>query len=72
MFNRRKFQAQMVLMGMNMKDLSNNLNINESTLYRKLGNNGDFSREEIGKIIDVLHIDDPMDIFFAESVADTQ
>lgn len=72
MFNRRKFQAQMVLMGMNMKDLSNHLNINESTLYRKLGNNGDFSREEIGKIIDVLHIDDPMDIFFAESVADTQ
>lgn len=72
MFNRRKFQAQMVLMGINMKDLSNLLDINESTLYRKLGNDGDFSREEIGKIIEVLHIENPMDIFFADTIAETQ
>ena len=72
MFNRRKFQAQMVLMGISMKDLSKQLEINESTLYRKLGDDGNFSREEIGKIINILHIENPMDIFFDEGVAETQ
>lgn len=72
MFNRRKFQAQMVLMGISMKDLSKQLEINESTLYRKLGDDGNFSREEIGKIISILHIENPMDIFFDEGVAETQ
>lgn len=72
MFNRRRFQAQMVLMGISMKDLSKQLEINESTLYRKLGDDGNFSREEIGKIINILHIENPMDIFFDEGVAETQ
>lgn len=72
MFNRRKFQAQMVLMGISMKDLSKQLEINESTLYRKLGDDGNFSREEIGKIINILHIENPMDIFFDEGIAETQ
>ena len=72
MFNRRRFQAQMVLMGISMKDLSKQLEINESTLYRKLGDDGNFSREEIGKIINILHIENPMDIFFDEGIAETQ
>lgn len=69
MFDRKKFQAQMVLMGLNAKELSARLGINESTLYRKLNNDGDFSREEIGKLIKILNIEKPVDIFFAEELA---
>ena len=69
MFDRRKFQAQMVLTGINGKELSAQLGINESTFYRKLSNNGDFSRKEIASLIRILNIDDPMDIFFASELA---
>lgn len=69
MFDRRRFQAQMVLKGINGKELSEKLGINESTLYRKLNDNGNFSREEINKLINILDIDDPIAIFFAEEFA---
>lgn len=65
MFDRRRLQAQMVLKGINAKELSKAIGINESTLYRKMNNDGDFSRQEINKIIEVLEIENPMDIFFA-------
>lgn len=69
MFDRRMFQAQMVLKGMNAKEVSSQMGINESTLYRKMSNEGDFSRKEIDKLISILDIEDPMAIFFAESLA---
>jgi transcriptional regulator with XRE-family HTH domain len=72
MFDKRKFQAQMVLMGINGRKLSEMLNINESTLSRKLNDDGNFSREEINKLIEILHIDNPKDIFFADAIAETQ
>ena len=69
MFDKRKFQAQMALKGMNVKEVSSQMGINESTLYRKMSNEGDFSRKEIDKLISILDIEDPMAIFFAESLA---
>ena len=72
MFDKRKFQAQMVLMGINGRKLSEMLNINESTLSRKLNDDGNFNREEINKLIEILHIDNPKDIFFADTIAETQ
>lgn len=65
MFNRRRLQAQMVLKGINAKKLSEALGINESTFYRKMNNDGDFSRQEINTIVEVLEIENPVDIFFA-------
>lgn len=69
MFNRNKLQAQMVLKGMNGKKMAEKLSITEGTFYRKMGNNGDFSREEIQQIADVLEIDDLADIFFAKELS---
>ena len=69
MFERRRLQAQMVLMGMNGKDISEELGINESTFYRKMNNDGDFSRDEIERLIKLLKIEDPMAIFFADFIA---
>ena len=72
MFNRRKLQAQMVLKGYNVSQVAEMLGINSATMYRKLGNDGDFSRTEINQLIDILDIEDIRGIFFAPSVAGMQ
>lgn len=59
----------MVLKGINAKELSDALGINESTFYRKLNNDGDFSRAEIAKITEVLELENPINIFFADNSA---
>lgn len=69
MFDKKRLQAQMVLAGMNVKDVSAALGINETTFYRKLNNDGDFSRKEISQLVDILKIEDPMIIFFADEIA---
>lgn len=72
MFDRRKLQAQMVLKGYNVSQVAEMLGINSATMYRKLSNDGDFSRAEINQLIDILDIKDIAGIFFAPSVADMQ
>ena len=69
MFDRRKLQAQMVLKGYNVSQVAEMLGINSATMYRKLSNDGDFSRAEINQLIDILDIKDIAGIFFAPSVA---
>ena len=69
MFDEKRFRAQMALNGMKMKELASAIGIDESTMYRKISSGGNFMRDEINRIIDVLHIDNPMDIFFAQELA---
>lgn len=69
MFDIKRFKAQLVLKGVTNKMLAEKLGINESTLYRKINADGDFSREEINIMIDFLDIDHPADIFFATELA---
>lgn len=66
MFDERKFRAKLVLEGISIKELAEILGLNESTLYRKIKADGSFTRDEINKMIDVLHIDEPREIFFAQ------
>jgi hypothetical protein len=68
-FDEKRLQAQMILCGISVEKLSELLGINKSTFYRKMKNNGDFSRVEILKMIDILKIDDPISIFFSDNVA---
>ena len=72
MFNRKLFEAQLVLAGVSKEKLAEKLGIYPSTLTRKLQRDGDFTREEINIIVDFLKIDNPLDIFFAEKIAETQ
>lgn len=72
MFDERKFRAQLILVGVSMKGLAARLNINEATLYRKIKNDGSFTREEINIMIDFLHIENPKEIFFTDELAETQ
>ena len=66
MFDKAKFKYFLNVNSLTMKELAERININQSTLYRKIGNNGDFSREEIGRIKKELNLSDEeaMKIFF--------
>ena len=43
MIDKKRLQAQMVLAGMNVKEVSTALGINETTFYRKMNNDGDMN-----------------------------
>ena len=59
----------MVLKEISAKDLAKALDLNEATFYRKLKNDGSFTRGELEVIIQTLDIEDPADIFFAKELA---
>ena len=65
MFDRKRFKAQLVLAGLTSKELAEKLGINEATLYRKINDDGRFTRQEINELIRILNIEDPEPIFFA-------
>lgn len=69
MFDKNRFRAQLALNGMTLRDLASHLQMNESTLYRKINADGNFSREEINRMIVILRIEDPKSIFFADELA---
>lgn len=57
MFNKHKFKASVIAAGMNMEDVASFLELNTSTLYRKINGSSDFTRIEIKKIQDLLNLD---------------
>jgi len=67
MFNEREFEAQLVRKGIKKYELAKRLGMSYTNLYRKI-KTGRFTREEIGKIIDIADIDDPVPIFFADEL----
>ena len=69
MFNKLEFNAQIARKGMLKKDVAKALGIDVSTLYRKMEKDGDFSREEMAILIELLGIEDPKVIFFADGLA---
>jgi hypothetical protein len=69
MFNKLEFNAQIARKGMLKKDVAKALGIDVSTLYRKMEKDGDFSREEMAILIELLGIEDPKEIFFADGLA---
>ena len=69
MFDERRLRAQLALKGMTVKELAEKLDMNESTFYRKVKDDGAFSRKEINAMIDILEIDNPMLIFFTNELA---
>lgn len=66
MFDKRRFMAQLALKGVTLKELAKNLEIDESTLYRKINDDGRFTRKEMNNMIDFLEIEDPNNIFFCQ------
>lgn len=67
MLNVRELKAEMVRHGYNQETLAKAIGMNPRTFYNRI-KSGDFGVNEIEKIMDVLHLESPMDIFFANSV----
>ena len=59
------FRAELAKKGYTQQKLANEMKIAESTLIRKMKNDS-FTMEEANKIIDILDIEKPEDIFFAK------
>ena len=64
-FNKLLLKGYMVAKGYNVKELAGEIGMNEVTLYRKL-NTGNFSRNEIIKIAEILDITDINRVFFCK------
>lgn len=65
MFDKNKYKACVVAAGKTSMEVAQFLGINETTYYRKLSNNGSFTRMEIQGLIQYLNIQNPIEIFFA-------
>ena len=73
MFDERLFRSKVVYNGITLGELASKLEINQSTLTKKL-KDGSFNRQEISRVAEVLHLsdDDVINIFFAEELEKTQ
>lgn len=67
--DRYKLEYEIKSKGVTIEKLCKDLNISRSAFYRKCNGKSEFTQSEIQKIIDYLHIDSPMGIFFADKVS---
>ena len=67
--NKHKLEYEMRKNGVSKAQLCNELGISRSALYRKCNGITEFTQGEIQKIIDYLHLESPMEIFFADKVS---
>lgn len=65
MFDKMQFKKVVSGAGLTMKDVAIKLDIDLSTLYRKMNGQSDFFRNEIITLCEILHIENPHEIFFA-------
>lgn len=57
MFNKNKFKARVVELGLNIEDVAKEISINPATLYRKINGETEFTRKEIQELRIVLDLD---------------
>lgn len=60
-----KLKGLIVANGMTQESLAKEMGITQKTFYLKM-KKGVFGSDEIEKMIEILHIEDPMPIFFAK------
>lgn len=61
--NANLLRAELAKNGMTQKELAQAIGMAQSTLYRKIKNNS-FGIDDVRLIVSVLHIDNPIAIFF--------
>lgn len=55
--------------GISIQEMCEKLCMSRSAFYRKCNGISEFTQSEIQKIVDILDLDSPMGIFFAEKVS---
>ncbi len=63
-----ELKAKIVSKGLTNAKVAEKLNITPKTFYNKM-NKGVFGSDEISKMIDILDIENPMEIFFSKEVS---
>ena len=71
LFNQNLLKAKITEKGTSVISICNAIGICEATFYRKMSRNGDFSRFEISKIVEVLSLsaEERDKIFFDQKLA---
>jgi ACT domain-containing protein len=59
-------QYEMSKNGITVGDLCKKLDMSRSAFYRKCNGKSDFTQSEIQAIVDILHLESPVAIFFAK------
>jgi ACT domain-containing protein len=55
--------------GISIQEMIEKLSMSRSAFYRKCNGISEFTQGEIQKIVDILDLDSPMGVFFAEKVS---
>lgn len=71
MFDKNKFKYFVSRKGLTMEQVAENLNMNATTLYRKMSGTSDFSRAEVQELKTLLglSVDESEEVFFARELA---
>lgn len=67
--DKEKLQDAMKNQGVSIQDMCNKLNMSRSAFYRKSNGISEFTQSEMQRIVDILKLESPMGIFFAEKVS---
>ena len=67
--DKAKLLYEMRKKGISIKEICDGLNMSRSAFYRKCNGISEFTQGEIQKIVDILELNSPMGIFFAEKVS---
>lgn len=67
--DKNKLEYEIKKNGMNIAEFCDKIGISRSAFYRKCIGETEFTLSEINTIIDVLGLDSPVGIFFADSVS---
>lgn len=72
--NPTEFQVAQIRAGVDKEDLAKHLNVNLTTIYRKINGESDFTLSELKALKKVLNLsnDDVDRIFFSDSLTETQ
>ncbi len=72
MFDLNLFNSVLAFRGISKKELASKIGLSETTIYKKINRNGDFSREEIQKIGNIIGKENAKAIFFADELTQMQ
>ena len=64
--DKNKLMYEMAKQKVSILDMCHKLNMSRSAFYRKCNGISEFTQGEIQKIVDILNLDSPVGIFFAE------
>lgn len=67
--DKARLMYEMSKKGVSIQNMCDKLHMSRSAFYRKCNGISEFTQGEIQKIVDILCLESPMGIFFAEKVS---